>query len=301
MLCAAQLALAAAPAGPGPVLLLKSRELAPYEEAARGFLQQWKSLGSAGPIVQRTLDGANPPAAGNPPPAAVVAIGTEAALWAIKNTPVPVVFCMVANARQNVLEGLRPADVGRVAGVSLNVPPQAQFAALREVLPRVRRVGVLFDPQKSAIAVRDATAAAAAMNIELVLKEVPTESALPEAAAWIASRVDALWAPVDATVFNSQSAPFVLQQMLRNHIPVVGFSENLVKAGALLAPRVSFESAGRQTASLLQKMLARATAAASTLEPPGQFELVANSRVNKLLNSPITAAGHQRIRFLDEN
>jgi ABC-type uncharacterized transport system substrate-binding protein len=124
---------------------------------------------------------------------------------------------------------------------------------------------------------------------------------LPEAVAWIASRVDVLWAPVDSTVFNSQSASFVLQQMLLRKVPVVGFSENMVKAGALLATRVGYVAVGRQTAGLLQKLLAGRVPPGATLEAPGQFELVANGRVNKLLSNPIADAARSRVSFIRED
>src|SRR5213593_1305414 len=214
------------------LLVLQSRESSQYKEAVDGFMDEWKTEPATWEVQRRMLtDGGVPDA----PSAVVVAVGTEAAQWAVQHTTGTVVFCMVANARQNLLAPLSTSDRGRVAGVTLNVPAKTQFEALHELLPDAKRVGVLFDPRKSAATIEEARAAAAALGLEVVTREVAGEAALPEATVWIARRIDVLWTTVDSTVFNSRSAQFVLTEMLKRKIPVMGFSENMVKAGALLA------------------------------------------------------------------
>ena len=74
-----------------------------------------------------------------PVPVAVVAVGTEAARWALEHTSGPVVFCMVANARQNLLASLGESDRQRLWGVSLNVPVKVQFQEIHEIDARKRR------------------------------------------------------------------------------------------------------------------------------------------------------------------
>lgn len=290
------------------VLLLKSRDLAPFDQAADGFAQQWKQLAPGCEIVQRTLvesapDGGLSPAAVAKPLAvvAVVAVGTEAARWALRHTDRPVVFCMVGNARQSLLDGLSKHDRDRVTGVLLNIPARAQFELLRGVMPDAKKIGVIFDPQKSAAAVREAAAAAAELGMELVTREVASEAALAGATAWIAPRIDALWAPVDSTVFNSRSAQFVLLQMLQHKVPVLGFSENMVKAGALLAPRVNYGAVGRQTAELLAAALKASAPAAVDLQPPRTFDLVVNGHVSRVVGKHIVSTAQQPVSVINED
>jgi ABC-type uncharacterized transport system substrate-binding protein len=124
---------------------------------------------------------------------------------------------------------------------------------------------------------------------------------LPDATAWIAPRIDLLWAPVDGTVYESRNAEFVLSQMLRSKVPVFGFSENMVKAGALLGPRMDYESMGRQTAELLQTVLKNAAPAPPLLEAARDFELVVNGRVNRLVGKPIARAARPKLSFISED
>ena len=287
------------------ILVLKSRELPQYTAAVNGFVQEWNARGSGRQVQLKTLTGSAEDAfllSGiNPGPIATVAVGTDAARWAIRNTSGPVVFCMVANAQQNVLAGLGTAELARVTGVALDIPVKIQLSQLRTFLPRVKRVGVLYDPRKSGAAVKEAARAAGELGLELVTQEVPAESSLPEATELIASRIDLLWAPVDSTVFNSRSAQFVLTQMLQHKVPVMGFSENMVKAGALLAPRVNYEAVGKQTAELLQAVLNGRSALETAIRSPRTFDLVVNRRVFNLMGKPIPQSAIQTVGFINED
>ncbi|MCX7825159.1 MAG: hypothetical protein N2689_06335, partial [Verrucomicrobiae bacterium] len=288
--------------GAEKLLLIKSRDLPQYTQAAQGVLTRWKSLGQPHVVTEHLLaDITAAPAALKPPPAAIVAVGSEAACWAIERTDRPVVFCMVANAHQNVLPRVRVSRPARVAGVSLDLPVRTQFEAVRAVLPNVRRVGVLFDPTKSAEAVNAAKNAAASLGLELVVRPVRDASALPDATAWIASRIDLLWAPVDSTVYESRNAQFVLSHMLHCKVPVFGFSENMVRAGALLAPRMDYEGVGRQTAELLHTVLKNAAPAAPLLHAARDFELVVNDHVNRLVGKLIARATRHKVSFIYED
>ena len=279
------------------ILLLKSRESPQYNEAVDGLMDEWKKQPTAWDIQRRTLTEAG--VADAPLDAVVVAVGTEAAQWAVEHTTGTVVFCMVANARQNLLAPLSDQDRARVTGVTLNVPAQTQFEALHELLPDAKRVGIIYDPKKSARSVEEARAAAAALGLEVVTREVTGEAALTEATAWIAGRVDVLWATVDSTVFNSRSAQFVLAEMLKRKIPVMGFSENMVKAGALLAPRVSYAGVGRQTAALLAAVLA-GDRPAEPVQTPQALDIVVNAHVLKTLNQSVRASVGPKVSLIDE-
>lgn len=286
------------------ILLLKSRDCPQYNKAVEGFLRHWQDRQTGRVLDQRTLadlQQATPQTELARQTGAIVAFGTEAARWAITNSAGLVVFCMVANARQNLLAGLSKADSQRVAGVSLDIPVKTQFQAVRDLMPEVRRVGVVFDPRKSAPAVQEAQQACAELGLELIAWEVNDESALPGGIQRIAPRIDLLWAPVDSTVFNSRSAQFVLRQMLERKVPVMGFSENMVKAGALLAPRVDYAAVGEQTAELLAATLRGGVGASERIQSPRRFQWVANARVLNLVGKPLAAGSAQTVQMIDED
>ncbi len=275
------------------LLLLQSRDTPQYRQAADGFSEAWKTYHLDWDLDCRTL-----PDAGNTNAAAVVAVGTEAAQWAIRHTTGAVVFCMVANARQNLLAPLSESDRRRVAGVAMLVPVRAQFEQIRSLLPNAQRVGVLYDPRHSSPVVEEARVAADELGLTLVPVEVRQEADLPAATRAIAGCIDVLWATVDATVYNSRSAQFVLAEMLKHKIPVMGFSENMVKAGALLAPAVDYTDIGRQTARLLQAVVS--SGQCPPLQPPQSFTVVVNAHVWKLLRGPLPAFSSE-VKLVDEN
>lgn len=288
------------------IVVLKSRELAPYNEAVVGFTAQWNVTGSGSVIQTHTLTDsvenlAGSLTGGNSQLRAVVAVGTEAAKWAIKHTNVPVVFCMVANAEQNLFAELDVSEAARLTGVSLDIPVETQLKQLATFLPNVKRLGVLYDPQKSEAAVKEAAVAAAQLGLQFVPQPVVDERAVSDAVQALASRVDAVWAPVDSTVYNSRSAQFVLTRMLQKKIPVLGFSENMVKAGALLGPRVDYASVGKQTAELLQIVLRSESTRGANVQSPRDFQMVVNARVLKLVNKPIPPAALQQASFVNED
>ena len=288
------------------ILLLKSRDSPQYNEAVNGFIQEWTAHGTVAAIQTRLLadwanDMAREPVDTSARPLAIVAVGTDATRWAITNATVPVVFCMVANAQQSVMADLITTDEARVHGVSLDISAQTQLRRMLGVLPKVKRVGVLYDPKKSAAVVREMKQAAAELGLEVVNQEVDNQSSLSEATALIAPRIDLLWAPVDSTVFNSRSAQFVLTQMLQRKVPVMGFSENMVKAGALLAPRVNYEAVGKQTAELLQAVLNGRSAPETAIQSPRTFDLVVNRRVFNLMGKPIPQSAIQTVSFINED
>jgi putative ABC transport system substrate-binding protein len=291
LIAAASLA-ANVPAGPS-LILLQSRDTPPYRQAAAAFLEAWKVYGPDGGVEHRTL-----PDAGNTNAAIIVAVGTEAAQWAIQHTTGTVVFCMAANARQNLLAPLSESDRPRVTGVTMLVPVRTQFQRIQTMLPEVKRIGVLYDPRHSSLAVEDARAAAAELGLTLIAVEVRDETDLPAAIRSVAGRMDLLWATVDGTVYNSRSAQFVLAEMLKRKIPVMGFSENMVQAGALLAPSVDYTDIGRQTARLVHTIVT--SGQRPPPEPPQQFTMAVNAHVWKLLRGTLPAFPSE-VKLVDEH
>jgi ABC-type uncharacterized transport system substrate-binding protein len=275
------------------LLLLQSRDTPPYRQAADGFVEAWKTYGPDWNVHHRTL-----PDTATTNVALVVAVGTEAAQWAIQHTTGTVVFCMAANARQNLLAPLSESDQKRVSGVSLLVPVRTQFERIKALLPDAKRIGVLYDPRHSSQQLVEARAAANELGLTLMPVEVHNEAELPAATRSLAGRIDLLWATVDATVYNSRSAQFVLAEMLKRKVPVMGFSENMAKAGAMFAVAVDYADLGRQTARLLHAIVTAGQR--PPLQPPQHFTVAINAHVWKSLRGALPVFSSE-VKPVDEN
>ena len=73
------------------------------------------------------------------PPDIVVAIGTTAFKKVKELKGLPIVYLMVVSSE--IDQALYP----NISGVSMDVAPGASFAAMKDMLPNAKRVGLLYD------------------------------------------------------------------------------------------------------------------------------------------------------------
>lgn len=146
------------------------------------------------------------------------------------------------------------SDAENVAGISLTPDPALLFSRLRALLPDLRRVIVVYDPQKSDWLIRLARDAARAQGLELqahVANELGKAAQLyPQLFASADNRRDAVWLPHDSTtVEESIILPMVLRESWNSGVPL--FSSNVlhVKKGALFAMGPNNVELGRALAS----------------------------------------------------
>jgi putative tryptophan/tyrosine transport system substrate-binding protein len=180
-------------------------------------------------------------------PRLVVSVGSRA-LELLAGSPVPVIATMVMDDAR--------AGAKKPAGeVSLDVPLATVLAELRRVLPEVRRVGVLANPERLGPARAELVAEARRQGFTLEFADCRGPRELLEALASLRSRVDAVWCPADGALFNATTVQPLVLASLRQHLPLLGFSESFARAGAALAVYPDFREVGLQTAELAQRCL----------------------------------------------
>jgi putative ABC transport system substrate-binding protein len=273
--------------------VVRSQALPAYDAAQQGFMSVIGSQ-AEGRTASYTLSG---DAAGasrlvsqirSGSPDVVLALGTEAARQvgaALGN--IPVVFAMVVDPVQSGVVSNLGRPGGNMTGVMLAVPPSESLQALKRALPQVRRVGVIYDPAQSQRAVREMIEAARALGLQVATRAVRSAAEVPRAAEELRGNIDALYAPVDGTVYSSQSAKFLLLFALRSGIPVVGFSANLVEAGALLALYPDYVDIGRQAGSMALRILSGEPAGNIAVASPRKLLLAINLSVERTLGLTI--------------
>jgi putative tryptophan/tyrosine transport system substrate-binding protein len=275
VLAAGLLAAACAQAGPARVALLKSSALDPYEQATAAFV-----AAHPGPVSTFTLEGADPGdiarRIGAQRPAAIVAVGLKAALFARDRLPrVPLVFCVVPNHDRFDLSG------AGITGVSADVGPERDLEALKAVAPDARRVALLCG-RTSGELVRRARAAAAAQGLILVEIPVSDPTELRRVAREVAGRVDALWLPADPAVATPEAFRFLLELSLGTQRPLLTFSESLVRSGALVSMSPDYAWIGGQAAELVRRI--------DGGERPGDISVVPLRRAHPVVNAATARA-----------
>lgn len=145
------------------------------------------------------------------------------------------------------------AESRNLTGISLTPDPALLFAFLKKLLPGVKRVTVIYDPQNNAWLLRLAQAAAKAQGLELVAHEAPdlaSAARLYEAAFAAAdSRLDAIWLPHDATTVDEATIlPLALKESWNRGVPIFSSSFLHVRKGALFALYPNNSELGRDLA-----------------------------------------------------
>ncbi len=152
-------------------------------------------------------------------------------------------------------------DNRNLMGISLTPDPALLFARLKNLLPGVKRVIVIYDPQHNEWLIKLAREAAKAQGLELLAQEARDLGAaarLYETAFSAAdSRRDAVWLPQDTpTVDENPILPLVLKESWSRSIPIFSSSFLHVKKGALFALYPNNVELGRNLAASAQSVLA---------------------------------------------
>lgn len=234
------------------IAILKSSSISAYDQAITGF----KSTAPAGVIyseydVQGDLDQGRKLAKKIRASGAslVVAVGLKAALAAkLEIVDIPIVYMMILDPSKHNL------TASNMTGTLLEIPADRQFKILRTFLPDVRRLGMLSNSGHPA-KVKDAIAQAAAQSFQLQAFSVESEKDVPQQLRSLLGSTDALLLIPDSTVLTTESIGFILETSLARRVPVIGFSPEFTRLGALLSLSVSYGEVGRETGLLAKRIL----------------------------------------------
>ncbi len=182
-------------------------------------------------------------------PDLILAIGQEALAKVRVIKDLPIVYLMVLNPQTLV------RDSGHITGVSMNIAPDRQLSTLRQILPRARKIGVLFDPAKSGAYVAAANDAAESLDFRLLAKGVHSPREAVAAIDGMKDKIDALWLLPDTTVVNPATIDLLMLSAIESKIPVFTFSEKYVEKGALFSLEADPADIGRQAGEMANRIM----------------------------------------------
>ncbi len=242
---------AATQAGAAPVVVIKSKDMSQYNQALSGFKSR---ISGKTPVQELNLDAVGEGAIADQVralgPAAIFAIGPAAAKVARSSFPsVPLVYAVVPNPEAIGLKGQN------VTGVQMGVHPKKHFALIKQIGGTLKRVGVIYNPQKSQDYVDEGQRAAEGQGIQLVSRKANGEQDVPNLVRDMLGSIDAFWLIPDSTVVSRSSYSFILKNTLEKGIPMLVFSSDLVSAGALVGLSPDFVDAGSKAAELMDRIV----------------------------------------------
>lgn len=180
----------------------------------------------------------------------VVVVGLKAALAAkIEIVDVPVLYMMILDPLKHQL------TAANMTGVLLDIPTDRQLKVMRAFLPSLSRIGMLYDPDKTTPKLKEAESYAAVHEFTLQGFAVGNEKEIPQQLRMLLSKSDALWLVPDSTVLTDESIRFILESSVAKEVPVIGFSPEFTRLGALLSLSVDYGEAGREAGLLAKRIL----------------------------------------------
>ena len=180
----------------------------------------------------------------------VVAVGLKAALAAkLEIVDIPIVYMMILDPSKHSL------TASNMTGTLLEIPAERQFKILRAFLPDLRRLGMLSNPGGNSTKLKDTVAQAAAQSFQLQEFPVDSEKEVPVQLRSLLGSTDALLLVPDSTVLTNDSIGFILETALARRVPVIGFSPEFTRLGALISLSVSYGEVGRETGLLAKRIL----------------------------------------------
>ncbi|MBR1127125.1 ABC transporter substrate-binding protein [Bradyrhizobium iriomotense] len=217
---------------------------------------------------------------------------TVAAMKATRTIPI-----VMANSAEPVSAGLvaslaRPG--GNVTGFSSEPGDEIngkRLEFLKDTLPNLSRVGILWNPDFAPNQDRLASLREAAQALGLTL--VPAEARGPDMleqafATMVRERAQVLVVLSDGVLFNHRGLIGVMA--VRNRLPAISAVREYAEAGFLLSYGTDLPDQFRRSAALVDKILKGAKPGDLPVERPTKYELVINLQTAKALgiNMPPT-------------
>jgi putative ABC transport system substrate-binding protein len=142
-----------------------------------------------------------------------------------------------------------------VTGVSDMLPMQPHLDLIKQVVPDVKTIGVLYNAgeSNSVFSIEQEKAAAAAMGIEVIEATASNSSEVKAAADSLVGRVDAISVLTDNTVVSALES--VIKVCQQNDIPLISGDTDSVERGSAAAYAFDYKDLGMQAGYMAADIL----------------------------------------------
>lgn len=185
----------------------------------------------------------------------ILTIGTSATKFAKENFhDLPIVFSGVLYPALSGFIESSEHPGQNITGASLDIPLDVQFSYFKQIVPDLKRIGVLYT-ENTAPLIPSAKVVAQQLGLTLVPRLIKEQKELPAALDSLAKVTQGLWSVADPELFDPQSTRYILKTTLRKMIPFMGFSRHVVESGALFALDFDYKAIGIQAGELINKLI----------------------------------------------
>lgn len=186
----------------------------------------------------------------------IIAIATPAAqAMAAATSDIPIVFSAVTDPMSAKLVDSLESPSGNVTGTSDAIPVDQMFELCKQLTPDVKTFGFLYTASEvnSQSVIAEAKTLAADYGFEFVESTITNSSELQQAAEILASKVDAIYTPIDNGI---ASAMPVLSEVAKTAgIPLYVGADSMVADGGYATVGINYEDLGSKTAEMVADIL----------------------------------------------
>jgi putative tryptophan/tyrosine transport system substrate-binding protein len=187
----------------------------------------------------------------------VVTVGSAVPTVRQATATIPIVFAVGIDPVGSGLVASLAKPGGNVTGLSLQAANLAgkRIELLREVVPGLRRLGIIFNVGNAqpVLEMEETKAAASALGLEVVPLEIRTAADISPAFEGVKPRADALYVAIDQLMVANLTR--ILTLALGSRLPTIFSTRDFVRAGGFMSYGPNYSDLFRRSADYVDKIL----------------------------------------------
>jgi putative tryptophan/tyrosine transport system substrate-binding protein len=219
----------------------------------------------------------------------IVTVGSAVPTVKQATTVIPIVFAVAIDPVGSGLVASLAKPGGNVTGLSLQATNLAgkRLELLREVVPQLRRLGIIFNVGNAQPVLEMGETQAAARMLGLDVAPLVIQRAEDIAPAFEAAKgqADALYVAIDQLMVANLT--HILTSARGARLPTVFSTRDFVRAGGFMSYGPNYSDLFRRSADYVDKILRGTKPGDIPVEQPTKFELVINLKAAKALDLTI--------------
>jgi putative tryptophan/tyrosine transport system substrate-binding protein len=219
----------------------------------------------------------------------IVTVGSAVPIVKQATAVIPIVFAVAIDPVGSGLVASLAHPGGNVTGLSVQASELAgkRLELLREVVPQLQRLAIMFDVGNAqpVLEMGETQAAARTLGLEVAPLVIQRAEDIAPAFAALKGQADALYVAVDQLVVANLTR--ILTLALGARLPTIFSTRDFVKAGALMSYGPNYSDLFRHSADYVDKILRGTKPGDIPVEQPTKFELVVNLKTAKALGLTI--------------
>ncbi len=210
----------------------------------------------------------------------ILAVGTPVAKAVVEQTnSIPIVIAAITDPVGAGLVKDPKHPGGNVTGTSDMVPVEEQFKLIKKLIPKTKKIGVVYNPGEpnSVIIISKARDAAKKLKLKLIEATANKTSEVRSAAASLVGKVDVFYLTTDNT--TAAAIDVINDVTNENNIPFFSSEKNSLKAGTLAFLGIDYYERGKEAGNMAARILKGEKPGNIPISYPKDFALAINKTV----------------------